>query len=131
MIIFLYEGSEWIKRSLDIEMSALGVEVADLLGDVFYGIYHLDYKALKRVDWSNNDWIEFSLGWQSLSTYDSDTLTRLVILCHDRLIRCSIQANAHKYLGLIFHKRKNRNGNFFERHSTIENAIKKHRLGGI
>jgi len=42
-----YAGANWIKQSLKKEMSPLGVNVADLLGDVFAGIYHLDQSALE------------------------------------------------------------------------------------
>ena len=120
-----YAGADWIKSAFEVELSPLGRNVADLLGDVFFGIYHLDHKALRRVDWGNDHHICFSLGWHQLSTFDTDELTRLVVLCHDRMIRCSIEARTHKHLGLIFHQRQNRNGDFYERHPTIEHAIEK------
>lgn len=122
----VYAGSDWIKSNIQPEMSALGERVADLLGDLFCGIYHLDHRALRRVDWGNDHHIIFSLGWQSLSTYDNDLLTQLVILCHDRTLRCSISGNAYKYLELMFHQRQ-RDGGYFERHPTIEDAILNHR----
>jgi hypothetical protein len=121
-----YAGSDWIKSALKVKMSPLGEAVADLLGDLFFGIYHLDTKALRRVDWANDNHIVFSLGWHSLSTCDFDELTRLVILCHDRAIRCSVAASTHKYLELMFHQRQ-RDGGYSERHPTIEQAIEETR----
>lgn len=122
-----YAGNEWLEPGIGVkEISPLGKNVADLLGDVFAGIYHLDYNALRKVDWSDKRCIQFVLGWHDLSTFDCDELTRLVVLCHDRMLRMSIEASTHKYLKLTFHCRNKRNGNQFERIPTIEQAI--HRI---
>lgn len=119
-----YAGSDWIKRNFKVQMSPLGEKVADLLGDLYLGIYHVDDKALKKVEWSNPHRMEFVLGWVELATTDCDELTRLVILCHDRLVRCSIRPRSFKYICLTFSERINRDGHFYERHPTIEQAIK-------
>lgn len=123
-----YAGSNWIKRSLKKELSPLGENVADLLGDVFAGIYHLDYKALERVNWDDPDVILFTLSYHSMSTVDSDELTRLVILSHDRKLRLEIRAVAPKRLELVFHQRV-REGVFYHMCPTIEehlNTIREH-----
>jgi hypothetical protein len=116
-----YAGSEWIEESFKVEMSPLGREISDLLGDVFAGIYHLNHTSLFKVDWANDTWIEFVLN-KTIATFDNNELTRLVILCHDRLIRCSIEGAAPGYLRLVFHKRKSRTGHLYDRHPTIEQA---------
>jgi len=122
-----YAGANWIKGSLNhpkiTELSPLGEAVANLLGDLFYGIYHLDPKALYRVEWSNRHHVEFSLGWRCLSTVDYDELTRLVVLAHDRAIRVQIDASTHKYLRLMFHQRE-RGDNSMEQCPTLEDHIK-------
>jgi hypothetical protein len=110
-----------------MKISPLGWEVAELLGELFYGIYHLDHKALKRTDWSNNSFIEFSLGWQCLATFDIDGLTRLVFLAHHRGIRIEVQGSKANYLKLLFHKRK-RKGNIYQRHPTLAEAVAKFRI---
>ena len=46
-----YAGAAWIRSALGRELSPLGAAVADLLGDVFAGIYHLDNADLRKVDW--------------------------------------------------------------------------------
>lgn len=122
-----YAGSDWIKRRLpfvhpEMEMSNLGEKVADLLGELFCGIYHLDHKALYRVDWSNNSWIEFSLGWHELATVDFDELTRLVFLAHHFAIRVSISASTHKYLKIMFHQRQ-RGKEWSACHPTLDEAV--------
>ena len=124
-----YAGSNWIESSLkahspEVKMSELGKNVADLLGELFLGIYHLDHKALSRVHWENQYWIEFSLGWRELATTDFDELTRLVFLAHHFAIRVSIEASTHQYLKLIFHQR-GRSGGFSENHPTLEQAVER------
>ena len=124
-----YSGADWIERQLkarksDIEMSQLGKNVADLLGELFYGIYHLDYKQLFKVDWKNNYYIEFLLGWKTLSTVDFDELTRLVFLAHHMAIRVEISPYTFKYIKLMFHQR-NRKGDSAQRHPTLDEAVNK------
>jgi hypothetical protein len=121
------EGSEWIKAQLPFwrpgtEMSGLGVRVADLLGEWKYGIYHLDPKALKKVNWANTNYIEFTLGWTSLSTVDFNELTRLVFLAHHCCLRIDIDATTRKHLRMLFHPRS-RNGVYSQRHPDIQEAL--------
>ena len=105
-----YAGSDWIKSALKVkEMSLLGERVADLLGDVFQGIYHLDISSLQKVEWEDNYYISIIIR-RSLSTWDFNRLTVLVVLAHDRLIRVSVSGVGPGYLKLEFHKRKGRDG---------------------
>ena len=128
-----YSGSDWIERQLKcdnphIQMSQLGQDVADLLGELYCGIYHLDLKQLFKVDWTNKYYIEISIGWKPFATVDYDELTRLVFLAHHRAIRVELSAATHKYIHLIFHQRK-RIGDYAHRHPTLDEAVddfKKH-----
>lgn len=116
-----YSGADWLKGGIGAEnISAFGAQVANILGDVYFGIYHLDYKALKKVDWKNTDWIEIVV-FGGLSTFDYDQLTRLVVLCHDRAVRLEIKAASYRYLRLCFSPRT-REGNTYERHPILEEA---------
>lgn len=118
-----HSGSQWVKSSLKVEqLSPLGAAVADLLGDVFCGIYHLDIKKLKKVDWGNPHFIAVQLPWRTLSTYDNPELTWLVVLCHDRCLRLEISAVTVKTLQLMFHQRQ-RDGRLDQRMPTIEGQI--------
>jgi len=124
-----YAGSNWIESSLllhkpDAKMSELGKSVADLLGELFFGIYHLNIKALLRVDWENPFFIEYSLGCHELATTDFDELTRLVFLAHHFAIRVSIDASTHRYLKLTFHQR-GRSGGISNRHPTLTEAVER------
>lgn len=124
-----FAGHEWVEENIratgsSMAMSDLGKDVADLLGELFGGIYHLDSKALKRVNWSEQLWIEFTLGHKELSTCDFDELTRLVFLAHHTAIRVSIEASTHKHLKLLFHRRE-RTGGYSKRHPYLEEAVKR------
>jgi len=119
-----YAGADWIQNSLKYseKMSVLGEDVANLLGELFRGIYHLNIKQLYKVDWKNPYCIEFLLGWKTLSTCDYDELTRLVFLAHHMAIRVEISPHAFNYLMLRFHRR-NRDGNFAQRHPSLDEAV--------
>jgi hypothetical protein len=119
----MYAGASWIRRSLKKETSPLGEAVANLLGRVFLGIYHLPIRSLEKVDWINPLWIEIILG-QDLSTIDGCHLTALVVLAHDKMIRVSIEGVGPGYMRLRFHQRNTRTGSICEQCPTIEDHIK-------
>jgi hypothetical protein len=115
-----YAGSGWIVGlNKDANMSPLGVAVADLLGDVFLGIYHIDSKQLRAVDWSDAEYIEVPIN-ASLCTVDFDHLTRLLVLAHDRMIRVDINGRARGWLLVKFHQRHSRTGQMSQRYPTLE-----------
>ena len=120
----MYSGASWIKRSLKKEMSPLGEAVANLLGRVHRGIYHLRTSALERVDWSNNQWIEFVYDG-NMATVDFPDLTMLVVFAHDEMIRVSLEGCGPRYMRMIFHQRDSREGGMSERYPTIEDHIEK------
>lgn len=121
-----FAGADWLKTNPRFkDISPLGAEVADLLGDLESGLYHLSEQVLRKVNWSDKYVIRVKLDrHNNYATWDFFGLTVLVILCHDRMIRCSIEA-AGSSLVLMFHKRKGRTGGMAERHPTIEEAIER------
>jgi hypothetical protein len=118
-----HKGAEWVQANVRIlkgrEMSPLGIQVADLLGYLFQGIYHL--KNLHKVAWDREHEIAVNIPC-TLSTYDDLLLTRLVFLSHHMALRCDVQAASHGTLRLCFHPRK-RGGGFWERHPTLSEAV--------
>jgi hypothetical protein len=116
-----YYGSEWLRTQ---DVSPLGKEVADILGQVFLGIYHLDgsQSNLYKVNWREKYFIEINISY-GLATFDFDHLTRLVTLCHDRMIRLEIKPCNFRYMKLIFHQRKVREGDISERMPTLESHV--------
>ena len=102
----------------DIELSPLGIEVADILGQVWRGIYHLQYDL---IDWSDPHHIEVNIA-EGLSTWDFNRLTELVVLCHDRAVRLEIEPCNMRFVKLLFHQR-GREGGMTKRHPTMEEAV--------
>jgi hypothetical protein len=122
-----YSGSEWVQGNIHAkgqQMSQLGKDVADLLGELFYGIYHISPKSLSKVDWSNPHWVEITIGYKDFSTTDFDDLTRLVFLAHHTAIRVSLDAVARQHIRLIFHRRE-RVGHYSSRHPYLDEAVKR------
>lgn len=96
-----YAGADWVKSHRP-DISEFGVTVADILGQVYEGIYHIQKEVLhKRVDWKSDRWIEVTV-FGDLSTYDNDRLLTLICLCHSRQIRLAVAAAAPGYIRLKF-----------------------------
>lgn len=85
-----YAGADWVTSATKTTLSPLASDVADILGQTFRGIYHLDAARRGRIDWANPNHILVPYTG-TLSTFDFDHLTRLVILCHDKAVRLEIQ----------------------------------------
>ena len=123
-----YSGSEWIQNNYkhshpSMVMSDLGKHVADLLGELFYGIYHINQNSLDRVNWENQYHIEISIGWTSWSTFDFSNLTRLVFLAHHRAIRVDLSPCNFTHIELMFHQRS-RSKEIARGHPTLDDAVK-------
>lgn len=115
-----YAGKGWLKAIGVSETSDLGGEVADLLGDAFMGIYHLSYTSLKKVNWKAPCYVAVTIRGE-LATFDTNTLTILLVLCHDRCLRMAIEGTGPNYLRVSFTKRQ-RDGQQWARHPTLEDA---------
>lgn len=127
-----HAGADWIedarpywKSQRTDPMSEFGKKVADLLGQVYGGIYHLDSKALSKVDWSDPDRIELVFhDGRGLATYDSSDLTNMVLLCHMMDVRLDIEAATCHYLRLVFMP-VTRRGFFRVGHPYLDEAIRR------
>lgn len=103
-----YAGADWIRAALEnqygrpVALSPLGEQVADILGHMYRGIYHIERAALhERVDWTDRHCIRVVIG-RELSNVDGAELTDLVMGCADLGIRLAIHAAARGYLELVF-----------------------------
>lgn len=102
-----FAGADWLIDVLASHgspaPSALGVDVAEVLGNAFSGIYHIPSQALfhERTKWHDERYIEFVTG-RSLSTYDFSELSDLVFGCIQRKIRLEVYGAARGYLKLTF-----------------------------
>lgn len=115
-------GAIWLEGQ-GIQLSKLGVKVANLIDRLYAGIYHAD-DLMKKADWSHENCISFSVSDRAgrFSTYDGDMLTRLVFLAHEMDVRVTIEAATHGYLKLSFCK-ISIDYFFSDRHPTLDEAI--------
>ncbi len=117
-----YAGSDWLKPEYvgRDELSDFEKRVADLLGELARGIYHIS-DEVEKGKWS--DWmVEIRFGG-SLSTFDFNDLTRLVFLAHDYCIRVEISPRANRYFTIRLHPRTRDGDSFSNRHPSIEDAL--------
>lgn len=126
-----YAGADWLLETLSHRKDApkpseLGLKVADLLGDLFFGIYHLEIRSLLKVEWNCDYMIQINIRG-GLSTFDFNNLTRFVIMCHDRCIRGEISGVGPNYLRLRFHQRTRDLKGISAYHPTIEEAVEQSR----
>lgn len=95
---------------------------ACLLADVVGGFHHVDgkFKECGRG-------VRITINAYRLSTFDSDRLTRLVLLAHDRCVRVDIAGGVARMVTLELHRRHKRDGDMMSRHPTVAEAIATHR----
>ncbi len=118
------DGAAWVARDCGKELSPLGRRVANMLEEVFSGIYHID-KAIQRTDWTDQ-WVITIRVSRDLSTFDSDYLTKLVLAAHDHAIRVEISACNMQCVKIQFHART-REGQIYQRHPAIEQVVEAYR----
>ncbi len=118
---------EWVQAlNKDEPMSKLGKTVANILGYVGYGIYNCPISH-RRIDWTDDYFIE--VNWSnSLSNWDFDNLTRLILECHERFIRIELSGSSPRRMRMLFHQRKTRKGLISERMPTIEEMIERRKI---
>lgn len=121
-----YAGADWLEPILadnQKDISPIGRRVADLLGQAFRGLYHIQ-KEVMNADWSNPHYVSINIyAGRDFSTFDYGLLTILVVLCHDAGIRMEIQACNFQYFRLLFHQRDSREGSISQRMPTMEDHI--------
>jgi hypothetical protein len=99
-------------------MKTLKEQVETILSRAYRGLHNVPGK-LKIL---GLDLIEISVPTCTLATFDNDSLTRLVVMAHDECVRMCMRNSGPGQIYLRFTPRI-REGNFCERHDTIEQAI--------
>ncbi len=97
-----YQGAAWIVRQDWGELSPLGHTVAEILGWVFRGIYHVNRRYLSEVEWSDPEFMEIRMRTE-LATHDGNDLTELVLLAHLSGVRVAITPKSNWTYTLKFH----------------------------
>lgn len=106
-----HRGADWVAAYYGVTPSKLGTAVANLLGHVYQGIYHLNTTSLGKVDWGCPHRVSVVIpdGGGYVSTVDYDVMTKLVVMCHDYMMRMEVTAAAPGWLRLNFTRRFHRN----------------------
>jgi hypothetical protein len=113
-------------RACRLQFSPLGLVAAQILSEIFHGPHHLDPATLQKTRWEDTHAIEYQLGRRQLATFDFDELTRLVVMAHDACVRIAVSPGGRMGLALFFHRRE-REGEYTQRHPTLEEAMMKMR----
>jgi hypothetical protein len=95
-----YSGAEWMRRS-GFKLSPLGEVVAEIVGYVWRGIYHLSIRDLEASDFADQRFVQVRVP-DGLSTWDSPQLAELVALCYQNGLRMEIRPRGRRHLMLGF-----------------------------
>lgn len=121
-----YAGSDWLRPQCP-QLSVFGALIADILGQVYAGLYHLDLTLTggRRIRWDAEDYILVEV-YGELASFDASYLTALLVLCHDNAVRLAIQRGGRLgTLKLHFSKRQHNVPDFWARHPTLEQAVER------
>lgn len=111
------------KRPISERISPFGRAVADLLGLVWRGLYHLPDDSLMKAEWHSDHWIKIRLyKGHDLATYDFADLAWLVVVAHDLSMRVSVHAEFGGAIVLGFSPRK-RTGCMAQRMPLLEDHV--------
>lgn len=97
-------------------------EATAFFAEFYQGEHHIPKGGVK----------EFGYGWMvehdrgELATYDGNSLTRLVLMAHEKCIRVGVSPLGKTTLEIAIWKRQ-REGCMSERHPTLEQAIESFR----
>ena len=116
---------QWVERSLKRQLSDFQRRAVDLLcRSQGCGPYDLG-TTFERADWEYGRGVRFVLHRPSLATFDSASLTRLVIGAHEECIRVEIDPVSFRYIAICMWPRESREWEVWLRHPTIEQAVEK------
>ncbi len=114
-------GPQWLRQNGKV-LSPEGERVARFCEWLFDGIYH-QQDAVLAAKW-DSFYVKLNLGLSaSLSTWDFNTLTRLVVGAHDFCIRVEIEPCNFRFLRCFFHPRRTREGSAMARHPFMEQHL--------
>ncbi|MBA4718948.1 MAG: hypothetical protein HRO68_07610 [Nitrosopumilus sp.] len=108
------------------ELSSLAKKSLIILSYMFGGLHNFPSTQKEKFEYSKESCIRGTL-FGGMSTFDSDKLTTLVILAHELAVRVDVKPCSFRYLDIFFSERQ-REGRFYERHPSIEEAVKNLRV---
>ena len=103
--IIKHSGANWLKETLEyrnISISSFGIRVANILGQVYRGIYHVEKYVLREpYVWGQSRKISIKMG-RELATYDGIELSFLALCCEAAGIEVSIRPSSYMYMAIEF-----------------------------
>jgi hypothetical protein len=98
-------------------------EATAFFSEFYGGQHHIPHSGVKHCG------LGFKVIHQqgNLATVDGNSLTKLVLMAHDKCIRVEVMPVNFSNLQIAIWKRQNRDGGITERHPTIEQAIESFR----
>lgn len=124
-----YSGADWLENNTGTghTLSPIGRKVADILGFVFRGIYHMDWRDLNASDWGNPLFAYVRLS-RGLATFDFQHLSEMLVLCFDHMVRLEIRPRSNQTLELLFHQRESREGGVIRRLPELFDLVQEIRV---
>jgi len=128
-----YAGADWLEQMRKNRgyqpLTTFGRLVAEILGAVYRGIYHIDSGQTLRDNFIDDgivNGVSVTMH-RTPSTYDFSELTELVILCHAYSVRLEISARTVGYLTFRFHRRQppKEGDQLWQRHPSLAQACER------
>lgn len=102
-------------------MKTFAERAEKVLTVAYRGLHHCGEIHKQPQAWRTNHYGE-------LNSFDGDILTRLVISAHDNCIRLTIRNSGPNMVKIVLWNRTSREGDYSERHPTIDQAIESFRI---
>lgn len=97
-----YAGANWVAKTIKMPLSHLGIKVANVLGQVYQGIYHIsDDVQRHETSFQETEELTFAVPYQ-FASFDRADLTLLYFCCQKAGVEVTISGHCHKYTKLVF-----------------------------
>ncbi|MEL7494189.1 MAG: hypothetical protein AAGJ95_09535 [Cyanobacteria bacterium J06554_11] len=97
-----YAGAGWLQNTISKQLPPLGIRVANVLGQVFQGIYHIDrYVLHDHIRWDSQLIVSVTVK-SEFATFDASYLTMLVFACQHAGLEVSIYGSFKGFTKLMF-----------------------------
>lgn len=116
-----FDGANYVRSMMGLDIAPFPSRVADILGRVWRGIYHIPKTSLAKAHWKPA-MVEIVIQG-GLATFDSGRLTELVVLCHDEAIRFEISPASSRHLRLQFYERSHAASGLGRFHPTMLDSL--------
>ena len=100
-------------------------EATKFFAELYGGLHHIPSDVKLGTGLFDGGWYIRHYG--SLASYDFDSLTKLVLMAHDKCVRVCISGSDSKYIKISIWGRDPSGSDIMDSHPTIESALEKWR----